>query len=78
MVDALLLVSAPPGDDPDLRDAAASWALSRLPDHLHPLLRMARAIYLGDARDELSTDPNALDDLIRALRVRVERALDAP
>lgn len=60
------------------KDAAASWALARLPDHLHPLLRMARAIYLGDARDELSSDPNALEDLIRALRVRVERALDAP
>lgn len=60
------------------KDVAASWAIARLPAHLRPLLITAKAIYLGVALNELSTDPAALEDLIRALKLRVENALDAP
>jgi streptomycin 3"-adenylyltransferase len=37
------------------KDAAADWALSRLPEEHRAVLALARAVYLGDAEDDWST-----------------------
>lgn len=38
-------------DEVQSKDAAAEWALPRLPAHLRPVLARARAIYLGDEEE---------------------------
>ncbi len=50
------------------KDAAADWALLRLPAEHRPVLEHARAIYLGDAADEWS-------DLAPRVRPHVDRVL---
>ncbi|TDB83497.1 DUF4111 domain-containing protein [Actinomadura sp. KC216] len=52
------------------KDAAADWALDRLPEEHRPVLARARAIYLGD-RDDL------WDDLRDRLHPYAEHVLDA-
>ena len=50
------------------KDAAADWALVRIPGEHRPVLARARAIYLGDAEDRW-------DDLLPGVRPHVECVL---
>lgn len=57
------------------KDAAATWPLDRVPTRLHPLRQRSKAIYLGDALDDLAAHPIALEQFIHALKDRVDYAL---
>jgi predicted nucleotidyltransferase len=53
------------------KDAAADWALDRLPEEHRPLLARARAGYLGEADDRWE-DQAAVNALARHLSARIE------
>lgn len=55
------------------KDAAADWALPRLPDELRPVLRCARDAYLGSAPDELASRGEELARFIRHVKDAVRR-----
>ena len=60
------------------KDAAADWALPRLPEHLRPVLARARAIYLGDEEerwDDIRPQVRAYAEHVAA---EIERARDDP
>jgi predicted nucleotidyltransferase len=56
-------------DEVRSKDAAADWALPRLPEHVRPVLARARAIYLGDEEqrwDDLGPRVRAFADHVVA------------
>lgn len=53
------------------KDAAASWALERLPDEHQFVLAQARAAYLGQEKDQLANHPEATSGFIRHVKAAV-------
>lgn len=55
------------------KDLAANWALERLPEPCQPILATARAVYLGEAIDNLATRSDELYEYIRTAKSAIER-----
>ena len=55
------------------KDAAATWALDRLPERHRPVLAKARSAYLGDARDDLAEHAQGVAAFVRHVRAEIER-----
>lgn len=55
------------------KDAAATWLLERIAPEHRPVLRMARAGYLGQAADGLDRCPDAVAGFIACARGEIER-----
>lgn len=60
------------------KDAAAAWALERLPAPWRPALDHARAAYLGLAEDTLHQHPQAVADFVHHAKAVITRILQAP
>ncbi len=60
------------------KDAAAAWALERLPAPWRPVLENARAAYLGFAEDTLHGHPEAVADFVHHAKAAITRILQAP
>lgn len=58
------------------KDAAATWALVRLPEIHRPVLRIARDAYLGQSQEDLAQPQHAaaVTAFVQHLKVEVERA----
>lgn len=57
------------------KDAAADWALARLPPEHSPLVRLARDAYRGDEADDWSGRGAELRALVQHMRAAIEDAL---
>jgi len=55
------------------KDAAATWALERLPERHRPVLAKARSAYLGHARDDLAEHAEDVAAFVRHVRAEIER-----
>ncbi|MGD9941913.1 MAG: AadA family aminoglycoside 3''-O-nucleotidyltransferase [Burkholderiaceae bacterium] len=55
------------------KEAAAAWALERVPDEHRAVLSMARAAYLGSAADGLADRPERVAAFVRYARTVIER-----
>lgn len=54
------------------KDAAADWALARLPDEHRPVLENARAAYLGRAEDDLARRPDEMAAFVSFTRTMIK------
>lgn len=54
------------------KDAAAAWALERLPNEYRPVLAAAQAAYLGSARDDLAGRAEQVTAFVRYVRRMIE------
>ena len=54
------------------KDAAATWALQRLPEAHRPVLASARAAYLGEAADDLARQPREIAAFVRQVRSEID------
>lgn len=59
------------------KDAAAGWALERLPAAHRPLVARARDAYLGRSQDDLASRPEALAAFVHHAKAAITRALQA-
>jgi len=59
------------------KDAAAAWALERLPDEHRPVVQSARAAYLGKAIDGLGHCRGQVAAFVRYIKPAIERACSA-
>lgn len=59
------------------KEAAADWALQRLPVEHQPIVRAARDAYLGGGADDLSAYPRARAALLHDIRASVKARLQA-
>lgn len=60
------------------KDAAALWALERLPDEYRPVLAVAQAAYLGNAQDDLADRTDQVAAFVRFVKEMIENAGSAP
>ncbi|MCJ7710926.1 MAG: DUF4111 domain-containing protein, partial [Chloroflexi bacterium] len=56
------------------KDAAADWALARLPEKLRPPLERARAIYLGDEEERWGDIEPQVQSHVEAVAAEIRRA----
>ena len=60
------------------KDAAAAWALERLPNEHRPVLASAHAAYLGHAPDNLADRPTQVAAFVRYTRMVIEGVCAGP
>ena len=58
------------------KDAAADWAMSRLPASCHPTLTKARDVYLGTAVDDWTSDQSGAQATADQLVAEIRRAAE--